>query len=155
MTLLNVAGFEKSCALPLQIPSGDLGSENLYESALDPSADGPVALCLSVDSLQLPKRIAVVKIESDEDGFHLIVELDDWIPLTPSGRLSFNIHAVAGELLAEVKREIEPWWTEGQAVLASMQADGEIPGDDAYPLYDQKHPDFHENFSALSDNREA
>jgi hypothetical protein len=89
-----------------------------------------------------------IKIESDEDGFHLILE-------TPLAKYDFNIHHMAGELLAEVKREIEPWWAEGQAVLASMKADGEIPGDDAYPLYDPKHPDFHENFSALHDNREG
>jgi FkbM family methyltransferase len=72
VTLLNVACFEKSSALPLRIPSDGLGSENLYESTLDASADGPVALCLSVDSLQLPKRIAVVKIDVEGSELEIL-----------------------------------------------------------------------------------
>jgi FkbM family methyltransferase len=71
VTLLNVACFEKSCVLPLRIPPGDFGMENLYESALDPNATGPAALCLSVDALQLPERVALAKI--DVEGAELQV----------------------------------------------------------------------------------
>jgi len=71
VTLLNVACFEKSCVLPLRIPPGNFGMENLYESALDSNAAGPLALCLSVDALQLPERVAVAKI--DVEGAELQV----------------------------------------------------------------------------------
>ncbi len=65
VTLLNVACFDKTCALPLRIPTEASGIENLYESALDPGADGPIALCLSVDSLDLPEPISLVKIDTE------------------------------------------------------------------------------------------
>lgn len=72
VTLLNVACFEKSCALPLRIPHDAFGAENLYESALDPEASGPVALCLSVDALQLPERVAVAKIDVEGAELHVL-----------------------------------------------------------------------------------
>jgi FkbM family methyltransferase len=71
VTLLNVACFDKSCALPLRIPPGDFGMDNLYESTLDAGAAGPAVLCLTVDALQLPERIAVAKI--DVEGAELQV----------------------------------------------------------------------------------
>jgi FkbM family methyltransferase len=65
VTLLNVAGFSESCAIPLSIPQDQSGWENLYESSLDRSASGPIALCISVDALQLPNRVALVKIDTE------------------------------------------------------------------------------------------
>ena len=71
VTLLNVACFDKPCTLPLRTPRGEFGMENLYESALDPDAAGPVSLCLPVDALQIPQRIALAKI--DVEGAELEV----------------------------------------------------------------------------------
>jgi hypothetical protein len=43
-----------------------------------------------------------IKIESDEDGFHLIVDF-------PGGRFNFRIQDVAEELYDSVTYEIGPW----------------------------------------------
>jgi FkbM family methyltransferase len=114
VTLLNVACFEKSCALPLRIPRGDFGLENLYESALDPNAAGPVALCLSVDALQLPERIAVAKIDVEGAELQVLrgmsatlardlpILIVEWIPgmekiveyLEPFG---YRVHSASGK----------------------------------------------------------
>lgn len=69
VTLLNVACFDNSCTLPMTIPRSGDGLENLYESALDARGGagegGQTALCLPVDALGLPKRIALAKIDTE------------------------------------------------------------------------------------------
>ena len=105
VTMLNVASFDRPCVMPLRIPTEESGMENLYESALDPDASGPMALCLSIDALALPERIAVAKIDTEGAelsvlrGMSATLERDhpilivEWIPgmdeiiefLTPFG----------------------------------------------------------------------
>lgn len=50
-----------------------------------------------------------VRIESDEHGFEMVVELDD------GGHFRINVHGVAEELYDAVKGAIGPWLAEGEA----------------------------------------
>jgi hypothetical protein len=54
-----------------------------------------------------------IKIESEEDGFHLLIDGDD-----PTGEYQFSEFdfriADPVALLEEVKRTIGEWWAEGQ-----------------------------------------
>jgi hypothetical protein len=59
-------------------------------------------------------RLDGILIDVDENGFHLICsgEQAEYHFLMPA--------PIASELLRAVKREIEPWYLEGQSARASM-----------------------------------
>lgn len=77
-----------------------------------------------------------VLIDSDEDGFHLILS-------GAQAEYRFHIHGVALELLRAVDREIRPWWQEAIRALDDIPLDDR----DAYPCNSPKHPTHHERMS--------
>lgn len=99
-----------------------------------------------------------IRIESDEDGFHLIVETDE------GEVFDFRIHDIEEEIYDAVKDGIGPYLYEKASarhlhLVTGEPLHAECPQEwtlgEEYPLYDPKHPDFHDNFSALHDNREG
>lgn len=88
-----------------------------------------------------------VLIESDETGFKLILS-------GYHAEYHFDIHGIADELWRTVKREIEPWYLEGQRIRVEVERERKrFPGE-AYAPTDPKHPDYHDTMSELWDNRE-
>ena len=78
-------------------------------------------------------RAESVKIESEEDGFHLVIETDS------APRIDINVQNVALELLSETLRMIGPWAEEGAQVLREMRQLSESVDD--LDSGDPKHPD--------------
>jgi FkbM family methyltransferase len=68
ITLFNAAASEQTSLSGMEVPSGQSGQ---YLAHLTVSNTGLQILCLSVDSLQLPHRISLVKI--DAEGHELAV----------------------------------------------------------------------------------
>lgn len=69
-----------------------------------------------------------VRIEADEDGFHLILDgdmsavIEKWLHTDGGYRLNLRLSQTAA---AELVREVQPireWWAEGQAVRAEMSS---------------------------------
>lgn len=91
-----------------------------------------------------------VKIESDEDGFRLIVGSD----IDPD-RYTFPLED-AEALYDTVKAEIGPWLYERDMAKAKYESGARnIPDErDGYALDDPKHSGFHERMSAAADDRE-
>lgn len=87
-----------------------------------------------------------VLIDSDEDGFHLILS-------GTQAEYRFNVHAIALELLRAAQREIGPWAAEMQdAATVLMGGDAEAA---AYALGEPKHPRHHDVMSEASDGKDA
>lgn len=74
-----------------------------------------------------------VKIESDDRGFEL--HLTD----TDGQRYILNVHAVAGDLLEQVRSEIGEWYAQGQALAAEHERE-RVPDEDGDCGYDQDDP---------------
>lgn len=79
-----------------------------------------------------------VLIDTDEDGFHLILS-------GAQAEYRLNIHAVALELMRAVDREVRPWWQEGGWQNAASRYFYDSLN--AYALDDPKHPTYHERMS--------
>lgn len=102
-----------------------------------------------------------VMIDSDEDGFHLILSGE-------KAEYRFYIHAIAVELLRAVDREIRPWWLEGENARRETllrkdwseewetlpEAPPLVPRE-AYERTDPKSPYFYETMAELHDSREG
>ena len=71
-----------------------------------------------------------IRIVGDEDGFELHFTTQD-------GAFVVNVHAVLGELLEEVTREITAYLDEGEDARASRPIHDDA---DAYDVNDPKHP---------------
>lgn len=86
------------------------------------------------------------RIESDEDGFHLVIETDE-------GRQQFRLDDPEA-LYDAARREIWPWLRErDEARAADMRPPtiDELEEDEgAYDLTDPKHPRHHEVFADLA-----
>lgn len=90
---------------------------------------------------------ADVTIESEDDGFHLVVHAD-------RGLYVFEVGDGA-DLLGAV-RAIADHWAEGRAAAAEHQRqidDADIGGVGAYNLDDPKSPGYHDRMSDLADRR--
>lgn len=125
-------------------------------------------------------NVASIKITTEEDGFHLIIDGDSPCEGYTASILDFNIHAVAVDLLAAVEREIAPWHREGMSVLAEIKAAGAFrcdpdesagmaeyvvavredgsyrvePDEDAYDPTDPKSAGWRERMADAWDNRD-
>lgn len=85
-----------------------------------------------------------IKIETDEDGFYLVVET----------RLrKFSFHLLDPEdLYDKVKAEIGPWLYERDMAKATYPGNVvTFPDGDAYDADDPKHPDYHSIRSEIFD----
>lgn len=78
-----------------------------------------------------------VLIESEEDGFHLILS-------GAQAEYRFHIHGVALELLRAVDREIRPWQEEAETAERYRTV---LENLGAYAPDDPKHPTYHERMS--------
>jgi FkbM family methyltransferase len=65
VTLLNAAASDACAVLDMELPSFSSGLANFYQARLTESATGLSVLCLPVDSLPLPRRIALAKIDAE------------------------------------------------------------------------------------------
>jgi FkbM family methyltransferase len=67
VTLINAAASDKAETVGFAIPSFKTGMKNYYEAHIASSADagGLSVLTLSIDSLALPNRVAMVKIDAE------------------------------------------------------------------------------------------
>ena len=78
-----------------------------------------------------------IKIDTDEGRFVMIV--DDEM----KGLITYDIHAIALELEAQVRRELRPYALEAE--YARMTMPPSYPDDDTgYALDDPKHPTYYE-----------
>jgi FkbM family methyltransferase len=67
VTLINAAVSDKTDLVGMAIPKFDSGLVNYYEAHLSPAEDCALsALTLSLDSLRLDRRIALVKIDAED-----------------------------------------------------------------------------------------
>lgn len=67
VTLINAAVSDQTDLVGISIPHFDSGLPNYYEAHLTPSSGtGLSVLTLSIDSLRLPHRIALVKIDAED-----------------------------------------------------------------------------------------
>lgn len=82
-----------------------------------------------------------IKIECEENGFHLVVDGETWLIADPEA------------LYDHVKAVIGPWLYERDMAKATMPL-GYDPRE-AYDLSDPKHPDFHSVHADIWDAREG
>lgn len=91
-----------------------------------------------------------IKIESDEDGFWLVLEMDGEFPL--------RVKIEDPEALYDtVKAEIGPWLYERDNAYQEWRvskAAGEVSGEFAYEPTDPKHPRYHSTHVEIWDARE-
>lgn len=85
-----------------------------------------------------------VRIETDEGRIVMIVEHDD-------GTDTYDIHAIALEVEAEMRRELGPWAQEAALARRTMPDSLE----DGYDRGDPKHPDWHDTLAGIYDSREG
>lgn len=100
-----------------------------------------------------------IKIETDEDGFHLIVEApEEDGAFFKQRRFDFRIDDPEA-LYDAVKAEIGPWLYERDAAQRTFVAQGGYARgfheSGGYATDDPKHPDFHSVHADLWDAREG
>jgi FkbM family methyltransferase len=65
VTLLNLAASKSTQLLPMSIPRFDTGLNNYYQAAISAEATGLEVMTCSIDSLHLPGRVRVLKIDAE------------------------------------------------------------------------------------------
>jgi FkbM family methyltransferase len=65
VTLLNLAASDATRLLGINIPNFDNGLKNYYPASLMPSSEGLQVMTCSIDSLALPHRVALLKIDAE------------------------------------------------------------------------------------------
>ena len=90
-------------------------------------------------------RAETVKIDDDDGRFLLVVTTEH------GDRFAFDIHAIALEVEAEVRRELRPYALEAQHARATMPPSYDAA--EAYALDDPKHPTYHDRMSSIYDDR--
>ena len=80
-----------------------------------------------------------IKIECEENGFHLVVDGERWLIADPEA------------LYDHVKATIGPWLYERDMAKATMPPDYDPRG--AYDIGDPKHPDWHSVHADIWDAR--
>lgn len=99
------------------------------------------------------REIDEIRIEGDEDGFHVEIFLDspkeiDVATLPHAIRLRIGL---PDQFKAEVDRTIGAWLAEGEQARASMPAHtasgSRVELDDAYEASDPKHDTYHERWA--------
>ena len=94
-------------------------------------------------------KIDGVLIDPDENGFHLILSGEE-----REYNLTLDASA-ASELLAAVKTEIEPWWTEADLVRQGRLHEAAGLRREPYDQDDPKSEGFHDRMSEVWDSREG
>jgi len=65
VTLMNVGASEGTKEFGVDIPKFKTGLNNYYMASLTEDVDGGKVMCISIDSLNLPKPVALVKIDAE------------------------------------------------------------------------------------------
>ena len=71
ITLLNVAASSASSLIGWDVPLDEAGMKNLYMARLDPDGQQGRVVAVQIDSLRLPHRVSLVKI--DVEGHEISV----------------------------------------------------------------------------------
>lgn len=102
-----------------------------------------------------------IKIECEEDGFHIVIDGDSIDPEYQSGMYGWRIEDPE-QLYDRVKAVIGPWLQERDAArseyVVAIREDGSYrvePDEDAYDPTDPKHPRFHSIHADIWDSREG
>lgn len=65
VTLLNLAASDATRLISMSIPLFETGLTNYYQAAISTEATGLQVMTCSIDSLQLPQRVRVIKIDAE------------------------------------------------------------------------------------------
>lgn len=65
VTLLNLAASDATRLISMTIPLFDTGLTNYYQAAISTEATGLEVMTCSIDSLHLPQRVRVIKIDAE------------------------------------------------------------------------------------------
>ena len=65
VTLLNAAASEDTRIVSMALPKFDCGLDNYYEAHISDSPGGASVMTLPIDSLHLPQRVSLVKIDAE------------------------------------------------------------------------------------------
>jgi FkbM family methyltransferase len=108
VTLVNAAASNKSSVVSMAVPQIEDGSPNFYQAQIrEGESEGESALAVSIDSLHLPGRVALAKVDAEgHDAFVLhgmaaLLERDGPILIIESG------HETLREWLAQFGYEGE------------------------------------------------
>lgn len=78
VSLFNAASSDKSALVQMEIPTFDSGLDNYYMANI--SGSGNVScLTLAIDSLELPNRIAFVKIDAEGHELHVLAGMKNML----------------------------------------------------------------------------
>ena len=69
VTLINAAASDATRVIGVEIPKLDSGLDNFYMAHLSTAANDLTVLCVPVDSLGLPNKIGLVKIDAEGHDF--------------------------------------------------------------------------------------
>lgn len=100
------------------------------------------------------QTIDEIRIEEEDNGFHLVIFTDD------GERLTFRV-GLPDQIKSEVDRTIGAWLKEGEKARRDGRleyADVQAKYEDlalGYDKSDPHHPMWHENASGIYDNREG
>ena len=104
-----------------------------------------------------------IKIECEENGFHLCVDGETWLIADPEA-LYDHVKATIGpwlrerdEAFAEFRQAVKNGTGPAAEYFACKDPEGDWIADqrEAYALDDPKHPTYHERMSEIADNRDA
>ncbi len=105
---------------------------------------------------------ASIRIECEEDGFHLIIDGDSPDLEYSAAILDYRIQDIdLNAFYDQVKARIGPYLQERDEALAIGRGQWHTAWDidksiaDAYDRSDPKHPDYHDSMSAIYDSREG
>ena len=65
VTLLNLAASDSTRLISMVLPLFDTGLTNYYQAAISTQATGLEVMTCSIDSLNLPQRVRVIKIDAE------------------------------------------------------------------------------------------
>jgi FkbM family methyltransferase len=72
VTLFNAAASEETALVKMVVPVADTGLANNYLAHISDSGQGVGVLCLNIDSLNLPQKIALVKIDAEGHDLNVL-----------------------------------------------------------------------------------
>jgi len=72
VTLMNVGASEATKEFSVDIPKFDTGLNNYYMASLTEGSGEFKVMCISIDSLNLPERVSLVKIDAEGHDFQVL-----------------------------------------------------------------------------------
>lgn len=94
-----------------------------------------------------------IKIECEEDGFHLIIDGDSPYPEYQASIMDYNIQSCAEALAEQVNLIIAPWIREQKREKLAFLCNPDESG--GLADLGTKHPDYHSIHADLYDVREG